>query len=77
MTPARCTTCGAPRGAKALHGPFCSDRCRMLDLGRWLNEEYKVAGESAVAFDEDLGEDLAGPFGGAWRREESSDERDA
>jgi endogenous inhibitor of DNA gyrase (YacG/DUF329 family) len=22
--------------------PFCSDRCRMADLGRWLNEEYRI-----------------------------------
>lgn len=48
----------------------------MVDLGRWLNEEYKVAGESAIAFDEEIGEDLTGPFGSsAW--EESGDERDA
>ena len=20
--------------------PFCSERCRSVDLGRWLNEEY-------------------------------------
>jgi len=20
--------------------PFCSDRCRLLDLGRWLDESY-------------------------------------
>ncbi|HMB15668.1 MAG TPA: DNA gyrase inhibitor YacG [Pelovirga sp.] len=25
--------------------PFCSERCRMIDLGRWDNEEYAVAGE--------------------------------
>ncbi|HXK61908.1 MAG TPA: DNA gyrase inhibitor YacG [Acidobacteriota bacterium] len=25
--------------------PFCSDRCRLLDLGRWLNNEYQIAGE--------------------------------
>jgi endogenous inhibitor of DNA gyrase (YacG/DUF329 family) len=23
--------------------PFCSDRCRLIDLGRWLNEEYRLA----------------------------------
>jgi hypothetical protein len=23
-------------------GPFCSERCRMADLGRWLNEEYRI-----------------------------------
>lgn len=22
--------------------PFCSARCRTVDLGRWLNEEYRV-----------------------------------
>ncbi|QDV22721.1 DNA gyrase inhibitor YacG [Aureliella helgolandensis] len=22
--------------------PFCSDRCRLIDLGRWLNEEHAV-----------------------------------
>jgi endogenous inhibitor of DNA gyrase (YacG/DUF329 family) len=22
--------------------PFCSDRCRTIDLGRWLGEEYRV-----------------------------------
>jgi endogenous inhibitor of DNA gyrase (YacG/DUF329 family) len=24
--------------------PFCSKRCRLIDLGRWLGEEYRVAG---------------------------------
>jgi endogenous inhibitor of DNA gyrase (YacG/DUF329 family) len=24
--------------------PFCSDRCRMSDLGKWFNEEYRVSG---------------------------------
>jgi len=22
--------------------PFCSDRCRQIDLGRWLSEGYAV-----------------------------------
>ena len=22
--------------------PFCCDRCRQVDLGRWLNEEYGI-----------------------------------
>ena len=22
--------------------PFCSERCQMVDLGRWANEEYRV-----------------------------------
>lgn len=24
-------------------GPFCSARCQLLDLGQWLNEEYKIS----------------------------------
>ncbi|HEV3025114.1 MAG TPA: DNA gyrase inhibitor YacG, partial [Pirellulales bacterium] len=30
--------------------PFCSERCRRIDLGRWLGEGYRVsvdAGEEA------------------------------
>ncbi|MCC6574883.1 MAG: DNA gyrase inhibitor YacG [Planctomycetes bacterium] len=22
--------------------PFCSERCKLLDLGRWLNNEYAI-----------------------------------
>jgi uncharacterized protein len=25
--------------------PFCSRRCKLVDLGRWLNEEYRVCEE--------------------------------
>lgn len=24
------------------HRPFCSERCKLLDLGRWLREEYRI-----------------------------------
>lgn len=23
--------------------PFCSPRCKLVDLGNWLNEEYRVS----------------------------------
>ena len=44
-----CPICGrpvAPRPAN-LAWPFCSDRCRLVDLGKWLGEEYRVPGERA------------------------------
>ena len=25
--------------------PFCSERCRLIDLGKWASEEYRVPGE--------------------------------
>jgi endogenous inhibitor of DNA gyrase (YacG/DUF329 family) len=26
------------------YGPFCSQRCRLIDLGKWFDEEHKVSG---------------------------------
>lgn len=40
----RCTVCGKkfdPAQSTAM--PFCSARCRLIDLGRWLNEENRLA----------------------------------
>jgi endogenous inhibitor of DNA gyrase (YacG/DUF329 family) len=35
--------------------PFCSKRCRLIDLGRWLGEDYRIApeteGEAPARFD--------------------------
>ena len=31
--------------------PFCSDRCRQIDLGRWLDEGYSVPIEREDADD--------------------------
>jgi endogenous inhibitor of DNA gyrase (YacG/DUF329 family) len=28
--------------------PFCSSRCRTIDLGRWLGENYRVVPEGAT-----------------------------
>jgi len=25
--------------------PFCSERCRLMDLGKWASGEYRIAGE--------------------------------
>jgi len=27
--------------------PFCSDRCRMIDLGRWIDGSYTVPAEDS------------------------------
>ena len=24
--------------------PFCSERCKLVDLGKWVSEEYRVPG---------------------------------
>jgi endogenous inhibitor of DNA gyrase (YacG/DUF329 family) len=25
--------------------PFCSERCRLIDLGKWASEGYRIPGE--------------------------------
>lgn len=48
MSSVRCPICDTPMpGAWTEYPdyPFCSKRCRTIDLGRWLGEEYKVGGE--------------------------------
>lgn len=41
-----CTVCGRPVAARSANPafPFCSDRCRLVDLAKWLGEEYRIPG---------------------------------
>ena len=41
--------------------PFCSDRCRKIDLGKWATGVYKI---SSPALDPEVLEDLGGLAGG-------------
>ncbi|MCF6265964.1 MAG: DNA gyrase inhibitor YacG [Desulfuromusa sp.] len=34
--------------------PFCSERCRIIDLGSWASEEYSVAGGKAPQPEQDF-----------------------
>lgn len=39
----RCPTCKREFALDASPAkPFCSERCRLIDLGRWLDEGYAV-----------------------------------
>ena len=54
---AKCPTCnkvlvGGPTGP---YRPFCSERCRSIDLGSWLDGAYRI---SAPVSEEDLDEGL-------------------
>jgi endogenous inhibitor of DNA gyrase (YacG/DUF329 family) len=43
-TAPRCPSCKKPVEPRARNPvyPFCSARCRAVDLGKWLGEEYRV-----------------------------------
>ena len=45
-----CPTCGKPVRweAEQQWRPFCSERCRLIDLGEWLNEENRIPGDPAM-----------------------------
>ena len=37
-----CPTCQTPVTEGDPFFPFCSARCKTIDLGHWFNEDYKV-----------------------------------
>lgn len=56
----RCPRCGGATAWKDNpHRPFCGLTCRLIDLGRWLDERYRVAGE---ALPDELGPDDRPPL---------------
>jgi len=34
--------------------PFCSERCKMIDLGDWASENYRIPDKKPVLDDEDF-----------------------
>ncbi len=49
MPTLECPTCRAKvtyqMATEVPFRPFCSRRCQLIDLGKWLNEEYRVSEE--------------------------------
>ena len=42
-----CPTCGTSIEWSPLNPfrPFCSDRCRLIDLGEWADESHRIASD--------------------------------
>jgi endogenous inhibitor of DNA gyrase (YacG/DUF329 family) len=61
-----CPICGRPAAARAENPaiPFCSARCKQIDLGKWLGEGYRVS----VPFDPEADDAL---FSAPSREEEA------
>jgi len=47
MAPSRCPTCGKPVPMpprdRTKYFPFCSERCQLVDLGRWFDGQYRIS----------------------------------
>ncbi len=52
-----CPTCAKrieyERMEDALYRPFCCKRCQSIDLGHWLNEDYRVSDPGPDASEND------------------------
>jgi len=51
MSTIECRTCGKRLTYEKVgdlpYFPFCSKRCKLLDLGAWLDEERRIPGEES------------------------------
>jgi endogenous inhibitor of DNA gyrase (YacG/DUF329 family) len=49
MIKVRCPICQRPMAGQSSaewpQFPFCSPKCRLIDLGRWLGEDYRIASD--------------------------------
>jgi endogenous inhibitor of DNA gyrase (YacG/DUF329 family) len=54
MATVPCPTCNRPvKWTEASPWrPFCSERCKLVDLGAWAAEKHKVPGEPALGEDD-------------------------
>jgi endogenous inhibitor of DNA gyrase (YacG/DUF329 family) len=58
--PIPCPICKKPVSLDDPNMPFCSDRCRLIDLGNWATEKYSIPG---APLSEDAKDDSAEPEG--------------
>ena len=45
-----CPLCGKPAAwENNQFAPFCSERCKLIDLGQWASDKYRIPGEKVQA----------------------------
>ncbi|NQZ30055.1 MAG: DNA gyrase inhibitor YacG [Oceanospirillaceae bacterium] len=49
-----CPECNTPLewSTDNVNRPFCSERCKLLDLGSWANESYQIPAEISAEEDD-------------------------
>lgn len=47
----KCPTCGkdVEWSEAEKWRPFCSERCRLIDLGEWANETHRIPGSETIS----------------------------
>lgn len=60
-TKCKCPICGRPSDFNAPPiGTFCSERCKLIDLGKWLDGEFRVPGDPVPEAPDDEEDDGRG-----------------
>jgi endogenous inhibitor of DNA gyrase (YacG/DUF329 family) len=67
----RCPTCKKIVEAKDEFFPFCSDRCQMIDLGKWASDVYKI---SSPILDPEVLENISGGQDSRPRQDQEDDD---
>ena len=57
-----CPTCDRPVewSESSRWRPFCSERCKLIDLGAWAAEKHAIPGHAVEAEEPEKGEDDSG-----------------
>ena len=53
----RCPTCRKPVKQDDKEFPFCSDRCRLIDLGKWASGAYVISSPLSDSSADQVGSD--------------------
>ena len=48
----KCPICKRPVSADEFYFPFCTERCKLIDLGNWATEKYIISEPLNYAEDE-------------------------
>ena len=54
----KCPICQREVATDAPFMPFCSERCKLLDLGNWASEKYVISTPVTPTLDDEFGEQL-------------------
>ncbi len=57
---AKCPTCGKSVAwiTENKWRPFCTERCKLIDLGEWLSENHRIPGKEGRPFSVEESEDF-------------------